>query len=365
MIKRLTNAAALVLCFSAGMCFGQGGCSRSSGSPIEMQVWLVLEEPANSDQSTEKIGTASAANDPTRESSSGSRSNNFTTNMQIRVELQDNFGSSLKDSSPGSEGKVVFNVCSRNIYRVRVTGAEIEEATADNVSPGSGDRVVNLTLHRKGSHEDKKKHGKGMVAATRLNIPRAAQKELDRGDAALTAGNLAQAREHFKKAIADYPQFDQAYNNLGVVLMQSGEPAKGKAAFEKAIELNPHFPRALSNLARIDLDEKRYPEGLALVQKSLASEPLNVNTLFLGVETAYFSQKFSDAIDYARKLHMLPHAGKGLAHFLCAKSLEKQDLKQQAIAEYQMFLNEDPKDPNVPQAEMAIAELQAGASVPQ
>jgi hypothetical protein len=102
-----------------------------------------------------------------------------------------------------------------------------------------------------------------------------------------------------------------------------------------------------------------------LVQKSLAGEPMNVNTLFLGVETAYFSQKFNDAINYARKLHMLPHSGKGLAHFLCAKSLEKQNLKQQAIAEYQMFLTEDPKDPNVPSAEMSIAELQAGATRPQ
>src|SRR4051812_17906304 len=103
MIKTLSYVAAISLFFSTAMSFGQGGCSRASGSPIQMQVWLSLEEHA-SDQNSEKIGTAKADNDPTRESTSASRSNNFATNMQIRVELQDSFGSNLKDSSPSSEG---------------------------------------------------------------------------------------------------------------------------------------------------------------------------------------------------------------------------------------------------------------------
>jgi tetratricopeptide (TPR) repeat protein len=239
-----------------------------------------------------------------------------------------------------------------------VTGTDIEEATAENLAPGRGDRMVNLVLHRKGSATKAKKEASA-VAISRLRIPRNARKNLDRGNAALAAGKTAEAEAAFQEAIRAYPDFDQAYNNLGVAMMRSGDEAGGKAAFEKAVQINPHFARALSNLAKIALEDRKFSEGLDLIRKSLATEPLNPPSLLYGVELAYFAGNYQEAISYTRTMHSLQHSGMGLVHYLCAMSFEKLNMPSQALAEYQLFVQEDPQDPNVGQAQMAIAAIRA------
>ncbi len=361
MLRPFACTAVIFFCYMAGA--AQETCGRGAGSATDMQIMLSFEEQSSSQDVIPDGGLGSAASNPTQTgSSAGQIGQEFNPMVQIRVELQDAYGGRLKELNPNAEGKVTFGVCSRVTYRLRITGTDIEELTAQNLQPGQGDRVVNLTLHRK---VERQQTAGGTISASRLKIPKHARKEWQKGNTALAEGKLAQAREAYGRAVAAYPQYDQAYNNLGVALMRSGETAQGKAAFEKAVQINDHFARALSNLAKIALDEKRYTQALDLVKRSLAVEPLDPRTLLFGTEAAYFLAAYDESISYAHSLHMLPHAGMGLAHYLSAKSLEKQGLLQKAIAEYRTFLLEDPSDPNVRNAQMAIAELNASSGAKQ
>jgi Tfp pilus assembly protein PilF len=336
----------------------QGGCPRNE-SPVRVQIQLTLERTA---EATTDVGVADAANNAKNNagSSSQQQGHQFNPQMNIRVELQDSFGTRVSEGSPNGEGRLSFNVCPRAEFRVHVTATDFEEVTAENLSPGRGDKMVNLVLHRKNTDAGKTSPGKA-IAASRLKIPKKAQKALDRGNAALASGDLNKARSSFEAAIAIYPQFDQAYNNLGVVLMEEGDRHAGEAAFEKAVEINPHFARALSNLANISLENKQFDKGLALIRRSLATEPLNPSGLMHGIELAYFAGNYQEAISYTRTLHSLRHDGMGLAHFLCAKSLEKENQLDQALAEYQLFMQEAPRDPNVPRAQMAVASIRTAS----
>ena len=111
-------------------------------------------------------------------------------------------------------------------------GPNIEEAFVENVEPGRGDRILNIELHHKRSQAGQRSDS-ATVSAGRLKVPRRAMKELEIGNRRLLQGKLPEARQHLEKAIALYPRFDQAFNNLGVVLMQSGDPQAGKRAFER------------------------------------------------------------------------------------------------------------------------------------
>lgn len=324
--------------------------------PVSLQIQLALEKAGSSEQSDDDMNTVSK-NSAADSSRSGEKSHEFTAGMNIHVELQDSLGTRVGDGMPNGEGRVSFVVCPRGEFRLRVTGATIEEATVDNFSPSRGDRIVSVTLHRKDRTRSSK--SAGAISARRLKIPRNAQKELQLGNQALAAGNLAEAQQHFEKAIVAYKDFDLAYNNLGVTLMQKGDRHAGQAAFEKAVSINSHFARALTNLARLALADKDYAKALELMQKSLASEPLNPQALLVGTESAYFSGDYPDAVTFARTLHTLQHSGMGLAHYLSAKSLEKVGRENDAISEYQKFLSEEPNDPNAKRAQMAIIELQA------
>src|SRR5262249_33621352 len=148
---------------------------------------------------------------------------NAGADMQIRVQLQDAFGSStLQESSPSSDGRVTFRVCSKVNYRVRVFGPDIDEALVEDVDPGRTDRIMNIMLHHKRSTVQPNA-GTAMVSAKRLQVPPKAQKELDKGNEALKNKRLDDARSHYTKAIELYPGFDEAENNLGITLMQEGD----------------------------------------------------------------------------------------------------------------------------------------------
>lgn len=324
-----------------------------------MQVQLTFSEQG----SDAALGAVSNQNDSAHrgEAGGGERSRDSATNMLIRVQLQDSSGGVLRDATPNSDGQVSMVVCPTGSYRLRVTGSAIEEAIVEDLQPGRGDKLVNVELHRKGTKEPARVQ-KSTVSAKRLGVPKKAQKQLDKGDKALKQGKLDVAQSYYTKAIAIYPQFEEAENNLGIALMRAGQKPEGRAAFERAIAMDEHYAPAFLNLAKIAFDEKRFNNAHALATQALKSEPFNTGALFITAESAFFKGEYGEAISYARTLHSLPHKQFALVHFLAARSLEAEHHTDEAVTEYQTFLEEDPADPNAARARELLALLQASAT---
>src|SRR5437763_16917656 len=197
---------------------------------MQMRVQLTIDDQA---RGASPGGAVNQQDQIHRGDSAGNqRSRDFTT-MQIQVQLQDPTGGTFQEQMPGSDGQLRMTVCKKSIYRLRVVGPSIEEAILDSIQPGYGDSLVTVVLHRKLSKEEHKAQ-EAMVSTHSLRIPSKARKQLEKGDAALKKGKLAEAENHYKKAIALYPQFEEAQNSLGVVLMRDGKKAEGRAASEAA-----------------------------------------------------------------------------------------------------------------------------------
>jgi len=358
MVGRLRGRLLLALVVTSSACAAQV-CDARTGAPMEMRVQLTFD-----DKSPDAApGAVSSQNDPLHrgDSAGNQRSHDFTP-MQIQVQLQDPVGGTLQEQMPTSDGQVHLSVCKRSIYRLRITGPTIEEAVLDDVQPGRGDNLVTVVLHRKLTRQDPQQVQNATVSQHSLRIPKNAQRQLEKGDAALKKGKLQQAEEHYTRAIALYPQFEQAENSLGIVLMQEGKKAEGKGAFERSLAINHDYAPAEVNLAKIAFDEKRFDDAYVLVRRALKTEPLNPGALFVAAESSFFKGEYAEVVSYARTLHSLPHRQYALAHFLAGKSLEAQQQPQAAIAEYQIFLEEDPTDPNAKRARELVTLLQATAA---
>jgi tetratricopeptide (TPR) repeat protein len=61
-------------------------------------------------------------------------------------------------------------------------------------------------------------------------------------------GRTEEAVERFEKALALYPGFPEAHNNLGIVLSSTGRPTLALEQFEDAVRLRPGFADAQRNL---------------------------------------------------------------------------------------------------------------------
>ena len=259
----------------------------------------------------------------------------------IRVQLQDDTGNLVSERSPDQNGRVTFNVQARGrspsvTFRVRVIGPDTEEAIVDGVDVFRGERALDVTLRRKDSSTESKvaagPSSDALVSLNRLQVPDNARKELDKGNDALQQGNLAGAEPHFRKAIDLFPSYDQAYNNLGVVLASTGRAEQARQAFDKAIALNDKFARAYVNLGRLDIQEKRYEEADASLHKSLQADPRNAEAFMLAAEAAFFTNHMDDAVSDVRQMHKLPHPEFGFGHLVAARALEALNRPVEAAA---------------------------------
>jgi Flp pilus assembly protein TadD len=96
-------------------------------------------------------------------------------------------------------------------------------------------------------------------------------------------GEIDNAIEHYERALAIKPDYAQAQNNLGLVLMERGRMDDATAHFQKALEIKPDMAEAHCNLGialagrgRIDEAIEHYRQALILATRqnnaSLAEE---------------------------------------------------------------------------------------------
>ncbi len=276
---------------------------------------------------------------------------------RLTVQLMDGFGSPEAEKITNEEGMVEFRTIS-GIHRLRVIGPEIVEYNGNvEIETAEARRLEIVRVRRKPDAASVSPPGAGTVPAIRLKVPTSARKEFEKGTHALENKHWEEAKTRLEKAVALYPDYDLAYNSLGVAAMGLGDVEGARRAFEKAINLNENFSAAYRNLARILLSEDKYAEAEALLGKSLQGEPLNTWALTNVAYAQLLIHKFDEAIINARKVHALPHEGFANAHVIAAKALEATRRPQQALAEYQLYLKEDPYGPNANRAREAVARI--------
>ncbi len=199
------------------------------------------------------------------------------------------------------------------------------------------------------------------VSASSLKIPTKARKELDKANQAMARQQWSKAAELLNKAISIYPQYAAAYNNLGVMYAHINDPAHEKDAIEKAFSLDDHYVPACENLAKIYLREKDFSRAQAVLGKALSVDPNNVLSLTLLADTQYMERQYGAAIATAQKVHALPNQHSSTIHYIAAMAYEQESRRQDALAELQMFLKEEPTGPRADRVRSDMAKMKASA----
>jgi tetratricopeptide (TPR) repeat protein len=278
----------------------------------------------------------------------------------VTVELMDavGFSSAMSSKLTDSSGNVIFSTLS-GAHRIRITGPGIEAYEGDlEIASNETVHLERIRVQRSSVARTRGESPSGQLLPTiRLNIPPSARKAFDRGTEAMRQQHWEKSRSFFETAIQDYPQYDLAYDGLGVIQVQLGNVEAARRAFSKAVELNPGFASANRNLARILLSEHKNQEALPLLARSLATEPDNIWALANAANSEFLLHHFDAALLYVNKAHSLPHQGFASIHIVAAHALESTQQPQAALAQYRLYLAEDPKGSDAARAQAAIARL--------
>ncbi|HEV7890954.1 MAG TPA: serine/threonine-protein kinase [Pyrinomonadaceae bacterium] len=185
------------------------------------------------------------------------------------------------------------------------------------------------------------------------------------GRTLMLQGQSKAAAEEFRKAIEQnggtYPV---AQFNLGVALQQTGDTAAAAAAYLDAIKAKGgKYPDAFYQLGVAYSDEGRWPEAADALRKSIEQDggrdpdaQLRLGYVLVKQEDYAGAERvFRDALE--RRGGNLPYA-----HYNLGLLYEQTGRLQEAVAEFETFLQQAPRDENRYRVENTLRDLRRRAA---
>lgn len=264
----------------------------------------------------------------------------------------------VADAYSDAECMVGFDGLAVGSYHMTITGDGIEDTDSGlfDVDNRKISQFVYVTVKPKQSEPGT---GAGPTVSTvDLNIPKKAKKEFDKANELIAQQDWNHAKDELLKALATYPQYADAYNNLGVVYARLGDSAHEREVLQKAVSLNDHLASAFVNLGKMDIKEHNFPEAETQLAKAATLDPNDPQTLMLLANVELLNQHFDAAIGHCNKVHSMPHDSQTLVHYIAARAYEHQNRFADAAVEFRTFLQEEPSGPRADAVRKELSALE-------
>lgn len=259
-----------------------------------------------------------------------------------------------------NQGQFIFPGLTPGSYQVTIEGDRnrFETTTAAVEVFPNAPTFLNIVLKEKKSSKARK-GGENSVSVAELDadVPSKAKKEFERASTAAGEGKTTEAIAHLRQAIAIYPRYLMAHNDLGAQLLGQGKLTEAAEELRRALEIdskafNPHL-----NLGIVLVQQKNLTEAAAILKVAVslnASSPSArlYNGIALeglkdleGAEREFKSAYELGGSDYVSALFHLGQIYMSMAD------------RQKAVAAFKSYLHEAPDGPNARQARSLLGML--------
>ena len=279
----------------------------------------------------------------------------------VHVQLVNSAGIPIAGTYTMQDGMAEFRNQKFGTYQLKLDGATIEDALTARfqVVPGEGTHMEWVNVKPKQTDAGTSPDGPVSMSVAEMNIPENARKEMEKGMEYFDKNQYKDADKHFQKAVELYPKYARAWNNIGVIKAKAGDRAGAMDAWKKAIDADDKFAGAYFNLARVSIANKQPAEAQALIEKGLIGNPGDPEGLFLLTSAQAMQGNWDDALATAKKVHAKEHKAFVDVHMIAAQGYAAKGQPREAIAEYELFLKEDPDSPKAAMVRQKMAQLQA------
>ncbi len=218
--------------------------------------------------------------------------------------------------------------------------------------------VVSHTLKVKQGAAKSTKHGKTVsVAELDSSIPSAAKKEFDRASKASQKGMAEEAIVHLRKAIAIYPNFVMARNDLGVQLLGQGKLEEAAQELRTAISLDPNSFNPALNLGIVLVQQHQFEDAATVLRKALSLESGSpAASLYLGIASMALG-RLDEAEANLRNAYEQGGAQYALANFHLGQLYMNRGQRELALKSFQLYLADVPDAANSAQVRKLMAIL--------
>jgi tetratricopeptide (TPR) repeat protein len=206
----------------------------------------------------------------------------------------------------------------------------------------------------------------GVVNADLAKVPKHALETYNKAIELGKSGNREGAIQQLQSAISEYPEFPDAYNEMGVQYLKLGDVQKADDAFAAALKIDPKAFGPMMNHGIALFSMKQYSNAETVLRDVVsAKDDSAVGHYFLGQAVAYLG-KFDEAekeLLLAIKLGgdaTMKEAYRLLGIIYSAKKENKR-----AADELETYLKLNPTTPDAEQLRETIKKLRATATPKQ
>jgi tetratricopeptide (TPR) repeat protein len=289
----------------------------------------------------------------------------YTNDRSVPAHARVQLMSSASNNPIGEEftndlGQVEFYGIDAGNYHVVVTGEGIQDADSGifEVDGRKGSQSISITVQRTGEGAHAAGPGTPSVSVNQLKIPSDAKSKYDEASQLMAKADWAGAVARLNQAIAIYPAYAEAYNNLAAAQARLGNRTRAREALLKAISVNDHFVPGLVNLAHLEEREQHYQAAETLFAKAVAIDPFHAETLTLLCRAQFLDKHYDAAIDTAHRVHAMPHKSFAIVHYIAARVYQRENRSSEAIAEFKTLLQEEPSGGRADAVRKELAEME-------
>jgi tetratricopeptide (TPR) repeat protein len=220
--------------------------------------------------------------------------------------------------------------------------------TADNPDVGL------IVLHRMAGIEG------SSISVTSMMAPKAAKKAYEHGLQSLLKSKRDDAAKDFEKAVAVYPQYAEAWVNLGKLRIEQQAIEPARAALKKAIESDPKLVTPYMELGLLAAKDANWEESGKYLDKAVELDPVDFPQGWYADAVANFNLgKYDAAEKGARAAVKLDprHVNPRSCYLLGLVLTEKHDYAG-AAAELITYIKLAPHAPDLAQARARLGELE-------
>jgi len=189
----------------------------------------------------------------------------------VRVELRSPAGGVVQTSFSNTNGTFHFENVGAGSYILAVDQVGYE-SVSERVEVIEGSIYgVQIDLAKTADPNAPVNPGPSVVSARELSIPIKAHDDMQRGMALLYGkSDYRGSLKSFEKAIQEYPEYYEAYTEIGIAYVKLADAANAEKAFRKSIEVSrENYADAYVGLAELFLNNQRSNEAEPLARKAV------------------------------------------------------------------------------------------------
>lgn len=246
-----------------------------------------------------------------------------------------------KQATSDRRGRFIFAALPSGSYTIRVSMLGFKTAIERFMLLNASiiDAVIRLTPEKKRTAKISSKPISVRVAL----IPKEARKEFERGTKELHKQNKPdRSLQYFKKALGLYPDFDEAYVQLGIAYSLLSREEEAETTFLRAINLYSKNTRAHMFLGKLYYQQGKLDASVEQLKEAIT---LDVNNWLVHRDLANVLaklRKFEEAYQHAERAHLLKEDEQDVHLVFYNACLNKKDYVG-ALAELGEYVRLYPK----------------------